>query len=798
MSKLFAVLLAGISLAGLGSHAATITVNVDKPGVKVSPMLYGLFFEEINRAGDGGLYAEMIVNRNFEDNAETATGWTESKDGGGSATLHKDKPLSEKNRTYLRLDAKNGRVSISNEGFTGMERADRNTFKSMVVQKGEAYRLSLYARTSGDNPVLTVSIDGKEGKNLATHKIPGIGREWKKFEAELTPSATEDAAKLVVTANGASPVDVDMVSLIPKKTYKDHGLRIDLMEKLAALKPAFVRFPGGCWVEGNRMADAYRWKQTIGELGDRRNQYNIWRYHSTHGLGYHEYLQMCEDLNAEPLFVINCGMSHRETVPMDKMDEYVQDALDAIEYANGPADSKWGALRAKAGHPKPFNLKFLEIGNENGGPAYDERYAKFYDAIKTKYPAMKIIANVWGGTPRSRPLEIIDEHEYNTPQFFMNAATRYDKYDRNGPQIYMGEYAVTRGSGQGNLIGAIGEAAFMTGMERNSDIVVMSSYAPLFAHVGYKAWNPNAIYFDAAKSYGTPSYWVQQMFANNRPEKTFPVDVQADAMAVEHNGAIGLGTWHTQAEFKDIKVTSDGKELPLPEAAKGMEGWKSIEGDWAAENGVYAQRGDRAGCFITAGDPAWKDYTLSLKARKTGGAEGFLIRFHSQDDQNYAMWNIGGYGNSRHQFTVSNQGGSEPVGRGVRGRIETNRWYDIRVEVKGDEMSFYLDDKLIEKTNYPATKPLFATAGKSGNELILKVVNGSDKPQETTVSISGISGIQSQLKQIQVSGNPNDENSLAEPEKIVPKTTGFTANGPTWHRTFPPYSVTIIRATLGE
>ena len=340
------------------------------------------------------------------------------------------------------------------------------------------------------------------------------------------------------------------------------------------------------------MSLAYRWKQTVGDPSERRTQYNIWQYHATHGIGYHEYLQMCEDLGAEPLFVINCGMSHKEVVPLDKMPEFVQDALDAIEYANGPVSSTWGALRARNGHPAPFNLKYMEIGNENGGTAYHERYALFYDAIKAKYPQMHLVANEWSGTPKNRPVEIVDEHYYSTPEFFIANAGKYDSYDRAGRKVYVGEYAVTQGCGQGNLRAAVGEAAFMTGLERNSDVVVMASYAPLFANVNYKKWNPDLIDFDSSRAYGIPSYYVQKMFSENRGDVVLPVTVTApEAAPAVQSGAIGVGTWRTQAEFKDIKVTRGDETLFACDFADGTKGWKLHGGEWAVEGGSPATEG---------------------------------------------------------------------------------------------------------------------------------------------------------------------------------------------------------------
>ena len=331
---------------------------------------------------------------------------------------------------------------------------------------------------------------------MAEHKFSDLTADWKKLECTLTASRTDPGARLVVATTAPGTVWLDMVSLFPKDTWqgRPNGLRADLMEMLAATKPAFVRFPGGCYVEGDELKNAHRWKDTVGDIAQRPGHWNLWGYRSTDGLGYHEYLQMCEDLHAEPLFVINCGMAHKDHVPMDQMGPWVQDALDAIEYANGPLDTTWGAA-GPTRPPRAVPFKYLEIGNENGGPLYQERYRLFYDAIKARYPDINLVADV---RTDQRPTEIVDEHYYSSPEFFIGQASKYDKYDRSGPQVYVGEYAVTQGAGQGNLRAALGEAAFMTGMERNSDHVVMASYAPLFVNVGWRQWNPDAIPFDSA------------------------------------------------------------------------------------------------------------------------------------------------------------------------------------------------------------------------------------------------------------------------------------------------------------
>ena len=766
------------------AETATIAVDVDKPGVSVSPRLYGIFFEEINRAGDGGIYAEKIQNRSFDDpKLDLAWALVKSGDADGAMALDKSQPLNENNPTSLRVEIKKGRVGAANYGF----RSDTKNGSEVAVEKGKTYSLSLYAR--GD-VALTATLEKPDGTVLATAEFNGVGAAWKKFEAELTASATAADARLVIAATKPGTVWLDMVSLFPKGQL----FRPDLLKLLADMKPAFVRFPGGCYVEGPKLSEAFRWKKTIGDIAARPGHWNLWGYRSNDGLGYHEYLLLCEALGAEPLYVINCAMSHEEQhgkkAPPEgaELQEYVQDALDAIEYANGPADSKWGAVRAKAGHPAPFNMKLMEIGNENGGKIYDKHYALFYDAIKAKYPDVQLIANVWGGTPKSRGADLIDEHYYNTPEFFMNNDGKYDKYDRKGPKIYVGEYAVTRGCGRGNLIGALGEAAFMTGMERNGDVVVMASYAPLFEYVGWKHWNPNAILFDAARSYATPSWQVQTMFGRNRADVVLPTAVTAPLVpsTQTHAGMVGVGTWHTQAEFKDIKVTQGDKVL-----LEGKKGWKFAKGDWKWDGDVLRQSGKEEHLCAFAGKKEWKDYTLTLKARKLGGGEGFLISVAAPNDREKSWWNIGGWGNKEHGIEMR---GIES--ERVPGKIETGRWYDIKVELKGSVIRCYLDDKLIHEVTNKPLKPLYAVAGlaKETNEIILKVVNAAEKPIETAIELKGVKKLASTATAtVLTSASGADENSFDEPTKVAPKDETIRRVAPQMKHTFPANSVTVIR-----
>lgn len=807
------ILLAGVSAA----QTAKISVAVDRPGVKVSPLLYGIFFEEINRAGDGGLYAEMIQNRSFED-ADLPIGWTlvASPGAEGKMSLDTSLPLNANNRTGLRLEISRtagGRVGVASDGFKGapyprdraaekwladFEKAAREAKTGLAVVQGREYRFSCYARCGqGFAGPVVVSLEQQNGTVIASCRIEGLAAGWQKFEQLLTAEATEPNARLVVSAAAPGTVWLDMVSLFPKDTFKHrrNGLRADLARMIQDMKPAFVRFPGGCFVEGNDLVDASRWKKTIGDVAERVGQFNLWGYYTSNGLGYHEYLQFCEDIGARPLFVINCGMSHKEQhtkelVEVPDLDEYVQDALDAIEYANGPVDSKWGALRARAGHPAPFGLEYLEIGNENHGPTYQAHYQRFYDAIKAQYPRMNLIAD----TPTIlRPTEINDEHYYNTPEFFLRQAHKYDSYDRAQWKVYVGEYAVTQNAGQGNLKAAIGEAAFMTGMERNADVVIMSSYAPLFVYPAWKRWNPNAIVFDAAQVYGTPSYHVQAMFAQHRGDVVLPLELRAPGMDDQSSsaGMIGVGTWHTQAEFKDIRVTQDGKTLFQSDFSKGLKGWKTVQGDWQVKDGVLRQTGHDQPAKVVAGSKQWSDYTLSLKARKLGGLEGFLVTARAGNDRAKSWWNLGGWGNKHHGLEM----GGLDCPR-VEGRIETGRWYDIRMELQGTAVRCYLDGRLIHEARLAPLHSMFAVAGRvqATGEIVLKVVNAADTAQDTQIELQGAADVgRSAQTLVLTSASGDDENSYQEPTRVVPRAATIDNAGPAFRHTFPARSVTVLR-----
>jgi len=519
----------------------TFIVDASQSGIAVSPRLYGIFFEEINHAGEGGLYAEMVQNRDFEVTSipmgssmagnlvrtkdlwqerkvfgNELHGWSFLSEGGakGDIRLQQDHPLNGKNPASMRLIVTNtgSRSGVSNSGFWGMN----------FVQ-GETYHLSFYARTSAKKKLdVTASLDSPNGNRIyAEKKMARVGGDWQKYECSLVPNSSDNLGRLALTIHQPDTLWLDVVSLFPQKTYlnRPRGLRADMMQMLAGLKPAFVRFPGGAIVGGMSLDNRIQWKNSIGDISQRKGTMNLWGYYTTNGLGYHEYLQMCEDLKADALWVCNPGFSDNyrkaEYCKPEEVQLYVQEAMDALEYALGPVDSEWGSKRAANGHPAAFPLKYVEIGNEASGEVYRTNYKLFYNAIRSKYPEIKIISNY--ATIPGGVVEIRDDHKYGSPDSFIKAFNQYDKADRKGPEIYVGEYGCTAGVGQGNLKGALAEAVYLMGLEKNSDIVTMSSYAPLFFHVNDNAWPVNMIGFDNQSVFGRTSYWVNRMMAENRP-----------------------------------------------------------------------------------------------------------------------------------------------------------------------------------------------------------------------------------------------------------------------------------------
>ena len=554
------LLLSCISIVGLFMQVLyaqnSIRVKANQPVAAIQPNMWGIFFEDINMAADGGVYAELVKNRSFEFN-DPLMGWNEDIKGNASGSLlviNRGNKNSN-NPRILRVEthSRQGAYGISNEGFRGMG-----------VKQQNGYDFSVWASVHNQTGiVIRAALVSEKGNTLGTASIAASGTDWKKYEAHFTADSTDMHAQLFVWFEGDGILDVDMVSLFPQDTWKQRpgGLRADLVQLLYELHPGFLRFPGGCIVEGRDLANRYQWKKTVGNVEDRQLIINRWNtefsyrstpdYFQSYGLGFFEYFQLAEDLGASPLPILNCGMACQfntaEVVPADQLDPYIQDALDLVEFANGSTDTKWGNLRSRMGHPEPFHLKMLGVGNEQWGPQYIERYRIFSTAIKAKYPDLKLINSVGpfsGGemfnflndTLRKMNADFLDEHYYSSPEWFLKNAKRYDHYDRKGPKIFAGEYAAhTRLTDsailKNNWQSALAEAAFMTGLERNADVVQMASYAPLFAHAQAWQWAPDLIWFNNLQAYGTPSYFVQKLYANNRGTHVVPITKNEEVLA---------------------------------------------------------------------------------------------------------------------------------------------------------------------------------------------------------------------------------------------------------------------------
>ncbi|MGI4021953.1 MAG: alpha-L-arabinofuranosidase C-terminal domain-containing protein [Janthinobacterium lividum] len=534
------------------------TVKASEIKAEIQPTMWGIFFEDINMGADGGIYAELIKNRSFEFYSPLM-GWKVNGKSvkEGDVLILNRKEVNTANPRYMQITLNNAdksSIGITNEGFRGMG-----------IKKGLRYDFSVMYRQQAANVKMHLELVDPKGAIIGTGLLSPTetGNEWHKQAVSFNATATEQKAKLNIWFEGNGKIDLDMISLFPEDTWKKRpgGMRADMIQLLADMKPGFIRFPGGCIVEGRDLATRYQWKNTIGPIEKRQLIVNRWNtefahrltpdYFQTFGLGFFEYFQLAEDIGAQPLPILNAGMACQfntaEVVPLDELDPYVQDALDLIEFANGSVNTHWGKVRAEMGHPKPFNLKMMGVGNENWGPQYLERLQIFTKAIKAKYPEIKLV-NSSGTDPngerfdylntalRKMNADLIDEHYYRKPEWFLENVSRYDNYPRNGSKIFAGEYAAQSDktvsvNNKNNWKTAMSEAAFMTGLERNADVVSMASYAPLFAHADGWQWTPDLIWVDNLRSYGTPDYQVQKLFSVNKGTQEVPILMDNKAVA---------------------------------------------------------------------------------------------------------------------------------------------------------------------------------------------------------------------------------------------------------------------------
>ena len=815
--NLFLLLIILSATSASAQSTATVTIQANQPGAVVSSNLFGIFFEEINFAGEGGIYAEMVRNRAFYT-ATNANFWSLVTTGTATGTMSVDptQPLNTNivNSLKLTMAGGTGSVGAGNAGFWGM-----------TFQAGATYNLNFFAMASnGFAGTITAQLESANGSTVyAQTNFGGLTTNWQRFSASLVSSSSDTNAQLVLSITNSGTVWLDVVSLFPQTTFfsRTNGLRADLGNMLSAMHPSFMRFPGGNYIEANNLTNSVRWKKSIGDISQRPGHLNdSWGYWSTDGFGFHEFLQFCEDMGMEPLYDISAGLalgyngSTNNTVPLNQMGPWVQDALDLISYANDPTNTTWGAQRAANGHPAPFNLKYLEIGNENGGSYLDARYTLFYDAIKAQYPNIHLIAaggNWSGGPPTSRPVEIMDEHYYSSANTFISYATKYDSYSRSGSKVFVGEYAVTA-SPYNNLTSALGEAAFMTGMERNSDIVLLASYAPLFANVNSVQWQPDMIYYDSARSlFGTPSYYVQKLFGQNRGDSVLPatVVITTNSSASVAHGTIGLGSWNTSVQYTNIVVTSNGVTLYQSDFVNlGTNGWNVFNGTWNTNNGTYQQTAQITDCYSTYlanNSTNWANYTITLQARKTGGAEGFLIMFNALDNNNWTWWNIGGWSDTL-DAVEQMVGGSKTTYAQVSQTIASNVWYYIRIVVTGSRAQCYLGTNsvqaatnLVQDVTVPSLSGgllVSSTYAKAAGQVIVKAVNPYSVAMPTTFNLTGVNAIAPNATLIQLaSGSSTDGNSLTSPTYVFPVTNTIASSSTNFTVTLPANSLSVLRLT---
>lgn len=754
--------------------------------------LYGLFFEDISQAADGGLYAELVQNRSFEfspvDNPHYhgLTAWEKVEDGGSvELTIREGGTVSGKNPHYLEMDlAGPGEAGVQNLGFNS----------GIPLRKGGKYEFSCYAR-GRDITEIEVSLRGADGAVYQAKRLPLTGR-WEKCEAVLAAPAEDWTGRLVITAAGRGRIDLDLVSLFPQDTYKGHrnGLRRDLAEALAAMRPKFLRFPGGCLVhDGALDPDArnsqYRWKNSIGPIEHRPARRNNWGYNQTLGLGFYEYFIFCEDIGAKPLPVLPGGYNphNGEAAEGEALDAFVQDALDLIEFANGDTDTEWGAKRAEMGHPEPFGLEYLAIGNEEVGQAFYDRYPLFYRAIKARYPEIRVIGTSgpfcagpeyergWRSA-REDGADLVDEHYYQSPEWFVAHHHRYDGFPE-GPKVFLGEYAA-KGNAWRN---ALAEASFMTGLERNARSVGLACYAPLLCNGDYCNWRPNMIWFDNHRVMRTPNYYVQKLFMEHQGSVLLEQEITGADAAVKWldapddlTGGFALSGYESTVEYTNISITNldtgEKQNIPASILCQGNE--------------------ERSVASIS-----WPNYSLSLKARELDGWKGFQLWFARRDRNSMCLWQLGGWNNGDSQLVEIVNGQNSTLTQRER-HVEKGRVYHLELQVRGRRLTAFVDGEKELETEAlpPLAEPLYAVSGRdrAGGDVIVKLVNILPDACPVTVCLEGMDAAEGTA--FWMSGYGLEaENVLGEPEQVVPREERVSFSTGHFDWLMQPESLCILR-----
>lgn len=767
----------------------TLKINTGNKKFKTND-LWGIFFEDINHAADGGLYPEMIQNRAFEfcevDNPEYTplTAW--EKRGEGEFCVIDTEPLNDKNThsLFMKTDTK---ISAVNHGF--------NTGLSLV--EGERYNYFLYAK-SEETKDITISFEDKDG-NVYYSDMISINNRWTKYEGNFISPKTDHSARAAITVKHGS-VNITFVSLMPDKTFMGHGLRCDLANMLADLKPKFMRFPGGCLTHDGSMNkndrnSLYRWTNTIGSIEERPPRRNNWGYNQTAGLGYYEYFVFCEDIGAKAIPVLAGAWNpHSHSgVPVEDLGEWIDETLALIEFANGDEDSKWGQVRANMGHPKPFGLEYIAIGNEEIADGFFERYPYFHKAIREKYPDIKIIgtAGPWSdgydfeygwSEARKWGTDIVDEHYYMHPEWFLTNIDRYSEYDRNAPKVFLGEYA----SWGNKYENALAEACYMTAIEENADVVSLACYAPLFANADYVNWQPDMIWYDNHRVYGTVNYYVQKMFMANQADEVVDskliTDIDNEPIKKRKiAGKMGVSTHRSRVEIYDVKING-----VLQTEAK-------LDSTWQNDNGVFTQTDGNVVCSCIFFPDTMDGAKLELKAKKLSGQEGFRIIFGAENRQSYYFWEIGGWNNDVSSVSTMNGEKSACVTVGGRITVEENKEYNIAIVAEDNHFKCILDGEVYHDFTEPEgyIKPLYHTAGVMDDTTIIKSANYRDEDFETIIELDrearGIEIIEL------ISDDMTAENNFKNPQKIVPITRFEKVDGNSFTYTFRKKSVSVLK-----
>lgn len=764
-----------------------ITVRPDRVTGQLGD-LYGIFFEDLNHAADGGLYAEMVQNRSFEfcavDNPSyhPLMAWEkiEKKYSRMQWWIQDSHPYSRRNPHYL----------VCEIFETGMGAGVRNTgfTPGMYLQKGEKYRFSCLAATDGRGELpLRIVLENDEGRNLGQADIVvSNGTVWNHYEAEITAQETTTAGNLSIYIEAVGRLYLDMVSLFPQKTFMQqrNGLRADIATLLADLKPRFMRFPGGCLVhDGSINAEdrdsLYRWKNTIGVLEERPARRNNWGYNQTLGLGYYEYFCFCEEIGAKPLPVLPAGYDphHQRKVPFDQLDEWIQEALDLISFANDDASAQWGRIRCELGHPEPFGLEYIGIGNEEVGEGFFERYPYFHKAIKEKYPDIQIIASsgpfAAGGEyekgwncARRNHADLVDEHYYMAPEWFLANHHRYDSFDEKDPRVFLGEYASWGNTWYNALI----EASYMTGMERNSEKVGLACYAPLLCNVNYINWKPDMIWFDNHQAYGTANYYVQKLFMNHQGNDRIELEMTGidDSVTIQDDpkGGFGLRTEpdtvvrYSQIMIEDIQNGTIWKDSEVYFVGDNVEQYISADPDARVVTEdilLHTVESDH--------------YIITVKGEMLYGRRGFMLQYGNRDEKNRYQWEIGGWQNMDSALTQDIAGRNSCLTQSSF-TVAADREYELKLEIEGRHLRAYIDGELIHEIHHAPVKiePLYTAASidRQSGDVIVKLVNVQKRPIDTVLHMEGIE--QAKGTAYIMSGFAlEDENSFAEPLKVSPR-----------------------------